>query len=477
MVEWTEKYRPSRIDDIIGNDKARKDLRKWADSWASGIPPKRAVVLIGDPGIGKTTAALALANEMGWQVVEMNASDQRTGEAIKAVAALGSLGETFTDEGDFVRSGDGRRKLIVLDEADNIFGKEDLGGVKAIGQMLLTTKQPVILIVNDWYELKRRSSVVETNALQIKFSRPRGRDIALLLRDIARSEGIQVGDDTLMKLADRSDGDVRSAVKDLQSLSEGRDRIEFKDIVAVGERDFSTNVFGAVETIFETESCQKSRMALAGLDDNPDSLILWMDHNIPIAYRDPRDRHAAFEALSRADIFLGRVRNRGYYGFWGYANDMMSCGVSMAKSKPYSKSARLGFPMWLIMMSRSKRARELRDGVASKVSRMAHTGLKSCTQDVLPHFKQLYAQDQEFRLTMTRRLSLAEEEIGFLLDAKPDSHTVRHVLDAIRKVDQASREAPREEESEAEEAPQQAAPPEGQKNDEPRPQKSLMDFG
>lgn len=479
MVEWTEKYRPKRLEDIIGNDKAKKDLREWAEAWASGIPAKRAVVLMGDPGIGKTTAALALGNEMGWQIIEMNASDSRNADAIKAIATLGSLGETFTDNGEFVTSRSGGRKLIVLDEADNVFGREDQGGIKAIAQMIVTTQQPVILIVNDWYELKRRSSVIESNVFTIKFAKPVKPDIIRLLRSIARAEGVDVGEDILAKLADRSGGDVRSAVKDLQSIAEGRDHVDFKDIVAIGERDVSNNVFQSVEMIFKTESCQKSRAALGAQDENPETMILWIDHNIPIAYRDPRDRHAAYEALSRADIFLGRVRRRQYYGLWGYASDMMSCGVSMAKSRPYIRGGRLGFPLWLMMMSRSKRIRDVRDGLAAKLGRLSHTSIKSSVQDVLPQFKQLYAQDMEFRLTMTRRLNLAEDEVGFLLEAKPDSHTVKHVYDALRKVDSATREDGKDEaendepDTVEEEPPAAPQPP----KDEPKSQKNLMDFG
>ncbi|MFO7619578.1 MAG: AAA family ATPase, partial [Thermoplasmata archaeon] len=237
MVEWTEKYRPKRLDDIIGNRKPRDDLRKWAESWLTGVPGKRAVVLIGDPGIGKTTAALALANDMGWQVLEMNASDTRNADAIMGVAAQGALGETFTDKGEFVTVKEGKRKLIVLDEADNIFGKEDFGGVKAIAQTILETQQPIVLIVNDWYSLKKRSSIIQSNVATIKFTKPQKSDIISLLRAISKKEGVDVAEDVLNRLAERSGGDVRSALKDLQSISESRTKVELKHISSLGERD------------------------------------------------------------------------------------------------------------------------------------------------------------------------------------------------------------------------------------------------
>ena len=60
MEDWTEKYRPKTLREVIGNDRAINALRAWADQWNQGkIPQKRAAVLSGKPGTGKTSSALA----------------------------------------------------------------------------------------------------------------------------------------------------------------------------------------------------------------------------------------------------------------------------------------------------------------------------------------------------------------------------------------------------------------------------------
>jgi replication factor C large subunit len=439
MAEWTEKYRPKRLEDIIGNKNAKEELLKWAEEWINDTPKKKAVVLMGDPGIGKTTCAHAIANEMGWQVVEMNASDHRNAEAIKKVATHGALGETFTDGGDFVTSKEGQRKLIILDEADNVFGREDYGGIKAIGTTILNTRQPIILIVNDFYELKRRSSVISKHTKSIKFTKPRRTSIKRLLKLIANSEGLSVTDKVLGTISENSLGDVRSAINDLQSLAEGRSELNDVDVLALGDRDTTKTIFNSLAVIYRTGNCVRSRQAMMDLDENPEMLILWIDENIPIAYKDPKDIAKAFEALAKADRFLGLVKRKQYYGLWSYAGDMMSCGVSLAKSRTYPGYVSYAFPGWLRKMSASKGYRSTQSSFGSKLGGHVNKSSKVALQEYLPYFKALYTQDREFRLTMTKKLALSEEEVGFLLEEKPDSHKVKHVFDALRRVESVSK--------------------------------------
>ena len=116
-----ERLRPTRLDEVIGNAAARTQLRAWADRWTSGTPPaQRAALISGPPGVGKTTAALAIAAEHGWSVVEMNASDARNERAIEQVAGRASISHTLLE----APGGRGpRRALILLDEADSLSGR------------------------------------------------------------------------------------------------------------------------------------------------------------------------------------------------------------------------------------------------------------------------------------------------------------------------------------------------------------------
>jgi len=440
-MNWAEKYRPDTLKDVAGNPKAVKALKDWAESWARGKPKKKAAVLIGDAGVGKTSAALALAKEFGWGLVEMNASDKRNADAIRKVATMGALCETFTDEGEFIQRAKGGRKLIVLDEADNLFGREDVGGIGAIVDTIRRAEQPIILIVNDYYGLTRRSAAIKSLVKEIKFSRINHLTIKNVLKGVCKLEGIKTSDNILEFLAKNSGGDLRSAINDLESIGEGRKEIRDDDLAAIGYRDPRSTNFEVLSDIFKSTECKKPRESMKGLEETPDRFILWVDENIPLEYKKIEDLTSGFNALSKADIFLGRVARRQYYRFWAYASDLMTAGVAMAKKERYSGFTPYRFPMWLVKMSRSKAIRSTNRGIAKKLMRRYHISQEEAITDLLPYVKYLYIKDEEFRANLTEELDLSEREIAHLLDKKEDSPEVQRLLGLKRKEKEKSFEA------------------------------------
>ena len=429
--DWTEKYRPGGLSGIIGNHKAISELRKWAASWNNGKPDKRAAVLMGNPGIGKTSAAIAIAKDMKWDIVEMNASDQRTGDAIKNIALKGAGLNTFAEDGSYLNTKEGGRKLIILDEADSLFGREDRGAVPAISELIRKTEQPVILIVNDFYELSRKSAVIKSDTVQIRFRCPQTEEIVSTLIGIAENENVSVETEALSIIAGNSNGDMRAAVRNLESLALGRNTITCDDASKLSDRILRKDVDDLMNAIFRGKDAMKARKMMMDVDETPDHIMLWVDENIPSEFRDTGDLARGYEKLSRADIFLGRVGRRQYYRFWAYAGDIMSAGMNISRRSAAGSNDRFRFPLYLMKMSRSKSVRTVRKNVCSKLSAMLHTSANRISNDVLPSLKAILKNDQELMKTLTGFLGLETEEVAFLLDAKADSKAVKDIMSPV----------------------------------------------
>ncbi len=438
--DWTEKYRPRMLADVIGNNKAVAQLRAWADEWELGPPKKKGIVLVGDPGVGKTSSALALANEYDWGMVEVNASDIRNEDNIKKVVLRGALSETFSDTGEYLSSTKGRRKLIIVDEADHFYERtgdsktSDKGGKKALAEAVRLTSQPIVIIVNDYYGLiKGTGASLKWDCLTVKYDHVNKLKIAKALGRICKNEGITAHPDILQRIAEHSGGDMRSAVRDLQNVGIGRTEIVTENLGILGYRDIRDTIFDTVRIILKTSTFTKARNAAVRLDETPEFLLLWIEENIPLEYKELDDLVRGFDAVSRADIYLGRARKNQTWGLWSYATDMMSAGVALAKRHKYPGFVRYSFPSWLREMSATKKSRGMHKVVAQKIGRHCHLSRQATTQDILPYFSHIYRHDSDFRTHLSIKLKLDNPEIAFLLEEDEGSAAVERAVSDIKE--------------------------------------------
>lgn len=450
-LDWTEKYRPRSLSDVVGNKNALDDLKAWAEAWRKGKPEQRGVLLAGEPGVGKTSAALALARDMGWGVVELNASDQRNKEAVQRVATRGALSGTFSSSGEFLDSGKGGLKLIILDEADALHGRDEtVGGLRAIVDTLKRTEQPIVLIVNDYYALTKRASALKDLCLTIKFQRLRPQQVLPVLRRILEQEAIGFEPEALEALAEKAGGDLRGAVKDLQAIATGRGRVAARDVQALGARDRKGDLWGMMGTVFRTRDPREARQAAMDVDEEPRDILTWLEDNLPLWYTDKGDVARAFQALSRADVYLGRAQRTQNYKLWGYASDLMTAGVALSKTRDYH-GARLGFPVWIRRMGASRHARAVRKGLCEKLSKATHTSRQVAQEDFLPFLQGLFQHDQAQAVRLALALDLEEAEISFLLGDQATKGALKKFLDALEAAQGAAKPEP---EPEAEDEPE-----------------------
>lgn len=413
-MDWAEKYRPVSLGEIVGNDAAVKALKKWASSFDTG---KKAVILYGGPGIGKTSAALALAHDMGWDFIEMNASDQRTKDAINKVA--GSASKTGTFEGAK------ERRLIILDEADNLHGNADRGGESAMINVIKNSNQPIILIANDLYAL---SKPLREAAEPIQFRAILSSSIVKVLKRICSEERIRCEPDALMKIAERTN-DLRSAINDLQAAAIGREDVTLAD-VSTGERDVPESIFKVMGLIFRGDDPEKALRAVRELDESPEDLVGWVDENLPRGYRDD-DLERGFDALSKADMFLGRVWRRQDFGMWRYATFMMVAGVNRSRHHRYGGYTKYNSPTYWQKLGRARSGRAVRDSLSAKIGKYCHTSKKEARAFYIPLLRTVF-RDEGYAVGLSARLKLDEDEIAFLLDAEKSSKKVEKIYEGSR---------------------------------------------
>jgi replication factor C large subunit len=414
MTDWVEKYRPRTLPNVVGHPTAIGELRAWAESWMDGIPDNRAVILYGRSGNGKTSTAYALANDMKWEIVELNASDQRTAKIIQKIAGAGSQIGTLS----------GRKRLIILDEADNIHGNADRGGEKAIIGVIKKTVQPIILIANELYDM---SYALRYSCKLIQFKSITKSSIISVLNNVVIGEGLRCEVGVIEKLAENSDGDLRSAINDLQAIGQGRSFIRLEDIV-ISERDVKDKIFDIMGKIFKGRNAMEAHRATFNLEENPEDLIQWVDENVPYVYTASKDLIEGFSYLSRASLFLGRVKIRQNYSMWRYASVLMTAGMVIARSHFYSGYVKFQTPAIRKHLSQTKEMRKIRDSLSKKIGEHCHTSIKFTRFHLLPFFKMMM-NNKKYAANIAAILELNPEEITFILEAKSETKWVKKIFE------------------------------------------------
>jgi len=400
---WTVKHKPRTLSEVVGNEEAIQKLTSWIKSWDKEIPKKRAAFLYGPPGVGKTVAVEALAYDLKMELVEKNASDYRTEEAVQRFAGLASQYATLF----------GGKRLILFDELDGITGTADRGGVRAITETIKIARCPIVLIANNAYD--PRFSTLRKYCLLVEFKKPTILQVMKRLKTACANEGIEADERTLKLIAERSGRDVRSAINDLQALAQGKRRLTYDDVAWLAERDRKEVIFNVLRTIFYARDCAEAKRAVDEADMDPDMLFQWVYENAPYQLTDARDLARAMEALARADVYQGRIRATQDWELLRYVLDFMTAGVAMSRqrTKP-SGWVPFRFPERVRWLARTKQERQMQGLIGMKIRRKMHISSVRAVKEILPYIRVIFEDNAEMAAGLAKWLDLDEDMIGYL---------------------------------------------------------------
>ena len=397
-VPWVEKYKPKRIDEVVGNAQAKKQFVAWLNKWMRGRPEKKAALLYGPPGTGKTSLVHAAAHQYGLELIEANASDVRTSEALRRrVLRAATEASLFSARG----------KMILLDEVDGISPREDRGGLSTIIDIIKVSRHPVVLTANDPWDPRLRP--LRDLCVMIEFKKLTKREIVSVLREICRREGIECDYAALAEIANRAKGDLRAAINDLQSVAMGRRRVTLADLEVLGYRAKQLNMFEIVRSVLTAKSPEQARMVLSIPSLDYEMLMLWLNENIPYQYSPSLVAIAdAYDALSRADVFLGRIKRKQKWALLPYALNLMTAGVASAREKPPFKFVKYSFPYKLRALAAMKEKREKRRSIAMSIAKAIHVSSKTALLEVIPYIKVIYEANPAMGRKILKSLGISE---------------------------------------------------------------------
>ena len=401
-MSFIKKYEPKAYKDIRGQEQALVQLKAYVQGFKKG----KAALLYGPTGCGKTSAVHALAKELNYEILEINASDARNKASIQSL-----LGAAVKQQSLFFRG-----KIVLVDEIDGLSGKKDRGCLGEVSSLLGESAFPVVCTALDPSDKKFKA--IRKASQLIEFAPVDHKDVTLILKHICEQENISFDESVLNTISRMSGGDVRAAINDLQVVSAtlGQEKTLTKEhLSTLGERESKTAIQEALLQVFKTTDPHIALSAFNHLDIPFDKALLWIDENMPYEYEKVGDRARAADFISRADIMQRRIRRWQHWRFLVYIHAFLSGGIAVSKDEKYKKMIEYKQTRRLLKIWQANMKHVKRKSICEKIAGRTHTSSKRVFKDVFPFVHAMFQNNKEIGERLAEEFELEQEEVAWLM--------------------------------------------------------------
>ena len=423
VSDWTERHRPTSESHLEGNETQRQKIRKWLDDWKNGVPKNKAILLVGPPGVGKTTVARAIAHDMGWSVIELNASDARNAASIRKAATKGATHRSLffnPEEND-------KKTLILIDEVDHLSGglrsvsesrindaikvnldsndsvqlKGDTGGKAELLKLLAETKQPVILACNEIMGLWGKSSNWRSTrdrfqrlVTTINFDRASKDALRNIARRVLKSENVEYDTPAVEALVTNNPGDLRALVRDLQvicaSAKNSIDESIVQEYVESSERDVSVEVFPGLAKLYKSKKSEDAIKLGISIDKSPSELLNWIHWNNPSIFTNKKAIDRGNKALCQSSKMLMAMYENTAHRSWYWSSQISGLAASVVNQQDLPEKLFPSYPNFL-----RRGTSQGRSTIVNRLTEITGASKSSVREELLPLLISLHSETSE----------------------------------------------------------------------------------
>ncbi|MGM5479842.1 MAG: replication factor C large subunit [Nanobdellota archaeon] len=349
-------YKPSILSEFVGQDNSLEAIIDFFTPFKKG----KGLMLYGPSGVGKTSVIHALAKQEGYDLLELNASDTRNKAGLKEFLSK-AVGQASLF---------GSKKIILLDEIDGLSGTKDRGAVGEIVKAIKKSSFPIIITGTNIFT--KKLSPLRKVCKKVEFSSLTPANIRTVLEQTCERLDVECDNSAIRSISRNAGGDVRAALNDLFSFVV----IKKSSVDDLAVRRQTQELATVLIKVFKSTDPKVVFGAYDEVDENLDKIFLWVDENLPREYRKSRDLARAFDILSKADVFFGRIYRWQYYRFYVYCYLLLSVGIALSKEEKYPSAPNYKQPTRLLTYWKANMSYAKRKSIVEKIAVQTHCSKK-----------------------------------------------------------------------------------------------------